>query len=432
MPISNDQLDEAVARGIISAAQRDALAALATPRAGTPATTERAPAVVIAYGAGAACVLLAFGWVLVEQWQRLGPAGVLLVGLVYATLFAAASVPLRREGFPLAAAFAALLAVGMTPIVTWSLLSLAGWWPVSSGGRGGAAPDTWIWPTRWAVIELATALVALLAWRWTRFAPLVLPVAVAGWLAPLHMASAFYDRDIEGAMFGWGSLVTGAVLLAAAYHVQRKAWRDRPGDGASRSLLTDPAGWIFRVTIVACFAGIVSLFDHSALVRHGLLPLAVFGAVAAVRLGRRELLGAAAVAFVSYLGYLAFDVFEAFLSFPVLLATFGIAVIGAAVTIQRRWPAIATGLADGRESEPRLPGHYLAPALLAAIALACMVTEPPRARERLHRQAVERARYMREERARRRTTAPTGRDAKEAAAATSRGASPETPRRTTP
>lgn len=427
MPITNQQLDDAVARGIITAAQRQALVTLADTPAGMTATTERAPAVVIAYGAGAACVLLAFGWVLVEQWQRLGPGGVLLVSLAYATVFTYASVLLRREGFPLAAAFAALLAVGMTPIVTWSLLSLAGWWPA------GARIDTWLWPTRWAVIELATALVAIIAWRTTRFAPLVLPIAIAGWLAPLHIASAFYDRDIEGAMFGWGSFVTGSMLFAAAYHVQRVAYRDAPEAAGSRTLFTDAAGWIFRVTIVAFVVGTVSLFDSSAVVRHGLLPLAVFGAVAAVRLGRRELIGAAALAFVAYLGYLAFDVFEDFLSFPVLLATFGITMIAAAVTIQRRWPTIATRLAEGRDVEPRLPGHYLAPAMLFAIALGSLFLEPPRARERMREQAVERARYVREERARRRAAGVSPRGETEPVRATQRGAETgETPRRPVP
>lgn len=415
MPITNDQLDEAVSRGIITAAQRQALAAFA--QASTPApSTERVPGVVIAYGAGAACVLFAFGWVLVEQWQRLGPAGVLLVGLGYATIFAYASSLLRREAFPLAAAFAALLAVGMTPIITWSLLSLAGWWPAQSGAR----VDTGLWPTRWAVIELTTALVALFAWRATRFAPLVLPIALAGWLAPLHIASVFSDRDIAEAMFGWGSLVTGSALFAAAYHVQRAMYRDRPDVAPSRSLLTDQAGWIFRVMIVAYFAGVVSLFDSSAVVRHGLMAFALLGAAAAVRLDRRELLTAAAAAFLGYVGYLAFDVFEDFLSFPVLLVTFGIAVIAAAVAIQRRWPAIATRLASARETEPRLPGHYLAPALLFGVALVCLMTEPPRARERLRNEAAQNVRLAREAGERQRAAGVGSRTKKVAAPATAR------------
>jgi hypothetical protein len=186
------------------------------------------------------------------------------------------------------------------------------------------------------------------------------------------------------------------------------------------------------VMLVAYLAGTVSLFDSAAVVRHGLLPFALFGAVAAVRLGRRELLGAAAAAFIAYLGYLAFDVFDDFLSFPVLLASFGIAMIAAAVIIQRRWPAIATRLADGRETEPRMPGHYLGPAVLFTFALTCLALEPPRARERMREQAAERMRYVREERARQRATGVTPRGEKAAARAAVPETGAETPRRPGP
>ena len=77
MAVSRASLDQAVAGGIITADQRDRLIALAeAPAAG--AGTERAPAIMVAYATGALAVLFAFGWFLIERWQRLGPGGVLV------------------------------------------------------------------------------------------------------------------------------------------------------------------------------------------------------------------------------------------------------------------------------------------------------------------------------------------------------------------
>src|SRR5690349_4089700 len=96
-------LDRGVAAGVITAAQRDALLALPAlpalpvtpPKAG--ASDERhdvarakagVDGVLIAYTVGAALVVFALGWFLVDRWHTLGPLGVLGVALVYAALFA--------------------------------------------------------------------------------------------------------------------------------------------------------------------------------------------------------------------------------------------------------------------------------------------------------------------------------------------------------
>ena len=397
MSVRRATLDQAVSEGIITADQRDRLIALDEMPART--SDERAPAIMVAYATGAVAVLFAFGWFLIERWQRLGPGGVLVVVAVYALLFALTSEWLRRQRFPVAAAFAALLAVGMTPIATWAVLSMLGLW----GGRSHAplagrllGSDAGL-PARWAIVELVTALAALLAYRRTRFAPLALPVALAAWLAPLHVAGAFHDGDIASTMWGWESLIMGSALLAAAHVVERRAYASRAvhATDGSRALAGDAAGFVYVVAIAAFLAAVAVLFDRSIVVRHGLIVLAATGAVLALRLGRRELLAASAVAFIAYLGYLAFDVFDRFVSFPVVLATFGIAIILLTVAAQRRWPALARRLAAGRAGEPRMPGGYAIPGALAAIALVMLLLAPPDARERLRQRTLENMRGVR-------------------------------------
>ncbi|HEY9226344.1 MAG TPA: hypothetical protein VIP11_06845, partial [Gemmatimonadaceae bacterium] len=126
-----DQLDLGVARGIITAAQRDALRALSEETSARRVEAPRAlNAVTIAYWVGGIAVLAAFGWFLVSRWAVLGPAGVLVVALVYCGLFALMARVFYTHGFVQAAAVSTLLVVGMTPLVAWALLSLSGYWDI--------------------------------------------------------------------------------------------------------------------------------------------------------------------------------------------------------------------------------------------------------------------------------------------------------------
>ena len=416
--ISSAHLDQAVRSGIITAAQRDQLGRLAAgyapERAGAVSTHERAPLVLVAYTAGALAVLFAFGWFLVERWRVLGPEGVLVVVLVYAAIFAATSWWLARHRFPLAAAFAALLAVGMTPVATWAVLRLTGYWqgPPYADRPGPPPFAAWSTISRWAIIELTTALAALVTYRFVRFAPLALPVAIAGWLAPLHIGAAFVDPLIADSMFGWGSLVTGSALLIAAYFMDRRMHPERAR--VRSDLAVDTAGWVYGVFLVAFFFGLSSAWSDSAIIRHGLPVLAALGVTLALSLGRRELLAASVVAFISYLGYLAFDLFERVLSFPVVLATFGITLILLTVAVQRRWPKVSARLSSARAGERRLPGDYAIPVALFVTTVALLALAPPKATERLWREHREQLKAIRDEGARRRqakTVAPRRRQA---------------------
>src|SRR5689334_14690413 len=120
----NDVVDAAVERGVIDAAQRDQLRALAaelataSPRgaeagrgmskAAEPAREARRGfnAVTVAYSLGALLVLVALGWFLFDRWESLGPGGVLVVAAVYAGAFAGTGALLRRRAFVVAGGLA--------------------------------------------------------------------------------------------------------------------------------------------------------------------------------------------------------------------------------------------------------------------------------------------------------------------------------------
>src|SRR5687767_14310674 len=120
--LTQQQLVDAVQRGIISPAQYDALLAMEPPDAPAyfgpgggvldavavaEAGTGREPPrgfnwITITYYLGALTVMFAFGWFLVDRWKALGPGGILAVTSVYAALFVAAGEYLRRQGFRVA------------------------------------------------------------------------------------------------------------------------------------------------------------------------------------------------------------------------------------------------------------------------------------------------------------------------------------------
>jgi hypothetical protein len=357
-----DRLDLGVERGIITAEQRDALRAL-DPGQSTGVEARRGlNAVTVAYWAGAIAVLTAFGWFLTSRWQILGPAGVLVVAVVYAVLFGGTARWLGAHGFRAAAAIATLLVVGMTPIVTWSVLSLTGLWDLYPAGRRPLyfEPFDPVWSQlRWLPIDLATILAALIALRRVRFGVLALPIAVGLSAAAGHIIVLIVEPELTNALGGRLPFLLATILFAIAYAIDV-----RTTDGE------DYAVWFYISAIIALIMALGGFWSETSVISaHCTLLAATILALAAVKLRRRILLLAAFIGFVAYLGYLAFDVFENAVAFPVALATVGVIVILAAVGLQRRYPALVRGdEATGPRSIPGAP-IALAGAFVIAVAL---------------------------------------------------------------
>jgi len=370
-----DRLDLGVERGIITAAQRDALRALDDAEL-APASVEARRglnAVTVAYWSGAIAVLLAFGWFLVKRWATLGATGVLIVALIYAALFAFVARVLFKNDFRHAASIATVLVVGMTPLVAWSLLSLTGQWDLYPPSPN-AFDSVWD-QVRWTPIDLATILAALIALRYVRFGVLALPIAVALAAFGVHSVGLFFDLELANEIGGRLALLLASVLLTIGYTLDV-----RTTDGE------DYAIWFYLAGLGTLAAAIGEFWsDSPAITAHAMLAGSVILAFAAVRLGRRILLLAAFIGFVVYLGYLAFDVFKNALEFPVALATVGMVVILAAVGLQRRYPELVRyGERPARRS---IPGAPLALGGMILIAMVMIPAGISDARERIADQA---------------------------------------------
>lgn len=381
-------LDDAVARGVITAAQRESL--LALDAEGAPGEAARAEAprgfsgVNVAYGIGALLVLFAFGWFLVTKWAALGPWGVLGVALLYAAILVVAGRQLTRIDFPRAGGLAYTLAVALTPLVAWSVMTLGGEWPNDAPNGPLFRYQPWM-ATRNLVLELSTILVALLVWRKRRFPALVLPLAVALWAVWLHLTQ-LVDLDRGGKYWGqWTMLAAGFTLLAIADGVER--WQQRTGVKEREG---DYAGLLWYVGLAATgFAYLVIWLDADEW-KH-LMPFVAMGfLVLSIVLRRRGFVVAGVLGVFGYLAWLASDVFKTGAMFPIVLAALGILTIFATVWLQRRLPSLARRMGGEGGVPPWSPVMAWVPVFFA-VAMALLVLPDARElkeqaafRERLH------------------------------------------------
>ena len=386
-------LDDAVQEGLITDDQRAALlsrAGVADRRSHSPEAEARRGMhpVHVAYSVGAIAVLFGFGWFLADRWTVLGPEGVLAVILVYAGIFAAASVVLRRMGFNGAAGWMLVLAVAMTPIATWTLLEITGVWPA----RGtNYIRDQWYMGWMQMVLAFSTIAAALITLRFIRVSRVMGEIALAIASALPAVTALLYEQELQG-MMSWTFLAGGFALFAVGYALYRQS------DLAKDEFYSDSAEWFFAIGLIAVSIGYAMIFQQERFARQ-LLPVVSGGLLmAAVYLRRRLLLLFGLLGVVAYLAWLAFDVFRQYVGFPAVLATFGTLVILLTVWGQRRYPALVDRVDADRDPSARrtLPGDYITAVLPAVLALVLLVVEVPYERNRVRTQQLH---YMRVEHA---------------------------------
>ena len=379
-------IDVALERGIIDAAQRDALAALSAElnvardhshdEAEDTAPRREAQrgfnAITVAYSLGALLVLFALAWFLVERWKVLGPFGVLVVALLYAAAFAVVGSQLRRRGFDVAGGLAIVLAVAMTPVWAWAILRLT-----------GEIPDPAIWTdplsryepyvaSRLIVLDLATIGVALAALRRVRFSVLGAPIAVAAVALLLHLGQALGDPRLSWYIGPYYECVVACTMIAVAYAVER---HQPPNE--------DYAFWVYLAGLVMLLVAYFGVWSYIGRWRHALPLVAVALVTASLYLRRRTLLVAGGIAAFAYLGYLAFDVFRRVIALPIALATLGLLVIVSTVWMQRRFPKLVARVSrEDAAGVKTLPAGGLAVLGPLAIAFTAMVFAGREADER--------------------------------------------------
>ena len=220
---------------------------------------------------------------------------------------------------------------------------------------------------------------------------MVIAVSLGALIPPV--AERLYGNDLGSRMMPWVSLVFGTVTIAVGYAVDR---RDVGRAGY--------AFWLYLFGLIASAIGVQHAWVTFPGTRHLLPLLAILAIAASLYLRRRAFLVFGALALFWYLGWLAFEVFREAAAFPIVLATFGIAVILTTVWLQRNYPRLVerVNTASRADRRPWIPGGYvtvLAPAVVAVALLLAMhpVEQRRRDRDRQMRQRMEQE--MREQRA---------------------------------
>lgn len=368
-PRMSDLLDEALVRGVITPEQREQIERLSVAR--TPGRTEELiawarevprgfNAITVAYAVGALAVVFALGWFLADRWVLLGPGGVLAASLLYMAVFGAAARVFTRERFPTAHGMAMILVVLTVPLVTWSLLRVAGIWSEASTVCSWSDRPFWDCRSRVVVLAAVTFMSVLLSMRRLRFSPIMIPGAVA--LSVLLSQIAFeVGRAPDGTqLIGWPLVFTASVLVGLAYEMDRRRGRE------------DYAGWLHIAAAICAGIALVDLFNAETESRHLLLPTAITAMAASLLLHRVVWLVLGLGSLFAYLTWLATSVFRQAVAFPVILAMVGITLMLLTVWVQRSYPRLAARVREANGTGAYFPGGtalLLAPALVAVLMI---------------------------------------------------------------
>jgi hypothetical protein len=330
--IRREDLDRAVAAGVIRAEQADELwrfLGVSEPGTGM-AMRPRFDLVHVLWYAGALIVIGAMGLFANLALSRLGGGALAVVALAYAALFGFAGDRLWRRGLTVPGGLLITVAVTMAPLFIYGVQDALGWLN-GDDHRGFYLFARSARGTRLSM-ELATIAAGLVALRFYRFPFLIAPVAVALWLMSIDLAPWILGPEWDG----WRprrlvSLWFGLAVLAVAWVVDVRARGDF-------------AFWLHLFGLMAFWGGLTSLDSDSELARAvyclinvGLVALALF-------LQRRAyaLFGGLGVAL--YLHHLAERVFQDSLLYPFALSLIGLAVLGAGLLLHRHGAALEQAL----------------------------------------------------------------------------------------
>jgi hypothetical protein len=332
--VARDDVDRAVAAGVIQADQADALWDFLRGKAGAlrPAIRPRFDLVHLLWYAGALIVIGAMGLFTTLAFAQLGGAALAVIAVIYAVILAIAGDRLWRRGLMVPGGLLITIAVTMAPMFVYGVQEALGWlnvpardyrdlyelWRIARGG--------------WVPMELATIVAGLVALRFYRFPFLVAPVAIALWFLSMDVAPWIYGepspswqlRRLVSIWFGLGMMIV--------------AWTV---DIRSRG---DLAFWLHLFALLAFWGGLTAMESDSELSRaaYCLINVGLIGLGLFLQRRAYALFGGLGIAI--YLQDLAERVFRDSLLYPFALSVIGLALIGAGLLLHRHGPALERAL----------------------------------------------------------------------------------------
>ncbi len=331
MKIVKKDIDWAVSEGILSAEQAESLWNALQKRTSNRPQFNFAN---VAYYFGAFIVLSGMTWFMSLAWEEFGSKGLLLLACLYAFLFVLAGKTLWfQQNLKIPGGLLFTIAVCMTPLVVFGLMSQVGSWPLTY------FPDDYSnyfiqENTTFILMELATILTGLITIKLIKFSFLMTPITLAFGFLSFHVTavvSFYYTGESwwynqETWIFFW----FGLICLMVAYWVDVK----------TSALEEDYAFWLYLFGLLSFWFSITFMgmgYSWSPFI-YLLTNLVLI--LLAVLLHRRVFVVFGTLG-ISYLLYdLSYRTFQGSLLFPLTLMVLGLLVIYAGVQYQRNEAAI--------------------------------------------------------------------------------------------
>lgn len=328
MTLRREDLDRAVEDGVVTREQAEALWARTGEHrlAAEPAVGPLRVALALATGAVAAAIL---GAVLLDAWERAGPAGGLTVALLEgAALTIAARALALRAPRALHAAVLAALAVPLAPAAVRAAQAWTG-----ALGPAGAPPTTLsAWLGGPAFLPAAAAVAAAVTALWAVGHPLLSAVLFGAlWGSAMTAAPVVFGPTPTWAQHALLSALLGAAALAAGVALDGRLRRDH-------------SGWIYLAGLAAFCGGVTTLHGDTGPSLAAALAAYAALVLASLALRRRAFAVFGALGVASGLARLA-DTLLAEAVVPYALVAIAAAVGAAALVHARVAPAWARAVA---------------------------------------------------------------------------------------
>lgn len=309
MKISNDLLQQAAKKKIITVNQADSLSQFLKSKSFEKPGFSFTHILYYLGGLlaiGAMTLFMNLGWD--NGWI------ILLICLLYAVLGLSLTFIAQSRGLEVPAGICATFVICLVPLAIYGFQNGMGWWPDDSAYRDFHSYIQW----HWLYMELGTLIVGLILIWIYRYPFMVMPLAVTLWYLSMDLASMLGQEE---GFFTWElrslvSLYFGLGMLFLALWVDVRS-----------SPARDFAYWLYIFGVLAFWCGLSWQSSDSELSKFLYLCINVLMIGIGVLLYRKVFVIFGALGIIGYLGHLAWEVFPHNPFFPLILTAIGVLII---------------------------------------------------------------------------------------------------------
>lgn len=293
----------------------------------------------IAYYFGGLVIIGAMTFFFGLAWESVGGLGIFLLALAYGLVFGWLGYYLfLKRTLYVAGGLLTTVAVCMTPLAVYGLERALGFWPEGDPGNYHGF-HVWV-KGSWVFMETATLMAGAAALRFISFPFLTAPIAFTLWYMSMDLTPLLFgQREFRGNQAQAVSMVFGALMLTAAYFVDRRTKQDY-------------AFWMYLFGMMAFWGGLTLMDGGGPWSKFAYCMINIALIALGPLLDRRVFVVFGSFGVAGYLGYLAFQLFKDSLLLPLALTALGLAVIGAAILYQKNraklegafWRSVPEGL----------------------------------------------------------------------------------------